>query len=116
MEGMNIVRYPVLKKGATIGVTAPSSGVNNELHELIKLACNRMDNKGYRVICGDTVRTQFKAKSSPAKQRADELNRMISDDSIDIIVPPWGGELLIEILEHVDFDAIPEKWALGYSC
>jgi muramoyltetrapeptide carboxypeptidase LdcA involved in peptidoglycan recycling len=109
------MRYPILVPGATIGVTAPSSGVPSNLHELIQLACKRMEKKGYTVNCGDTVWTQFKAKSAPAKQRADEFNSMMSDDSIDIIVPPWGGELLIEILEHVDFDAIQEKWVLGYS-
>lgn len=109
------MRYPILVPGATIGVTAPSSGVPSNLHELIQFACKRMEKKGYTVNCGDTVWTQFKAKSAPAKQRADEFNRMMSDDSIDIIVPPWGGELLIEILEHVDFDAIQEKWVLGYS-
>lgn len=109
------MRYPVLVPGATVGVTAPSSGVPNSLHELIKLACKRMEKKGYTVNCGDTVWTQFKAKSAPANRRADEFNTMMRDERIDIIIPPWGGELLIEILEHVDFGAICEKWILGYS-
>lgn len=109
------MRYPVLKKGARIGVTAPSSGVQAELHDLIKLASKRMKNMGYKIICGDTVWTQSKAKSAPARRRADEFNKMMSDTSIDIIIPPWGGELLIEILEHVDFDSMREKWILGYS-
>ncbi|HAW88208.1 MAG TPA: LD-carboxypeptidase, partial [Enterococcus sp.] len=29
--------------------------------------------------------------------------------------PPWGGELLIEILDSVDFDALQPKWIVGYS-
>src|SRR5690606_22839346 len=34
---------------------------------------------------------------------------------IDAIIPPWGGELLIEILEYLDFNKIEPKWILGYS-
>ena len=41
-----MVRYPSLKEGATIGVTAPSSGVKVELHDLIKLSSNRMADEG----------------------------------------------------------------------
>ncbi len=98
-----MIKYPSFSKGATIGVTAPSSGVGAELHDMFKLSCSRMEEKGFSVICGDTVWTQHKAKSSPAKKRADEFNEMMSNDQIDIIIPPWGGELLIEILEHIDF-------------
>jgi muramoyltetrapeptide carboxypeptidase len=40
---------------------------------------------------------------------------MMADSGIDLIIPPWGGELLIEILDLVDFDRETEKWILGYS-
>lgn len=96
-------------------MTAPSSGVQSDLHGLLKQSCNRLEKDGYRVICGDTVWTQFKAKSSPAKQRADEFNKMMRDENIHMVMPPWGGELLIEMLEYVDFSAMGEKWILGYS-
>lgn len=109
------MRYPVLKTGATIAVTAPSSGVQSELHNMFKRAYARMEEMGFHVMCGDTVWTQNKAKSSPAKVRADEFNKMVQNNNIDIIIPPWGGELLIEILEYVDFKNLPEKWILGYS-
>lgn len=32
-----------------------------------------------------------------------------------MIFPTWGGELLIEILDFVDFDALQPKWIVGYS-
>lgn len=98
-----------------MGITAPSSGVRNDMHEMFKLACSQMESRGYSIVCGDTVWTQDKAKSAPAKQRADEFNTMMQNEQIDIVIPPWGGELLIEILEHVDFDNIQPKWILGYS-
>ncbi|MED2941241.1 LD-carboxypeptidase [Bacillus swezeyi] len=110
-----MIRYPFLKERATIGVTAPSSGMPHELHELLKAACERMEKMGFSVICGDTVWSQNKAKSAPAKKRAEEFNRMMRCEDIDFIFPPWGGELLIETLEYIDFENMKNKWVLGYS-
>ncbi|MFC5530943.1 S66 family peptidase [Cohnella yongneupensis] len=110
-----MIRYPYLEEGATIGVTAPSSGVGVELHDLIDLSCSRMKAKGYDVIVGETVWTQRKAKSAPARLRAGEFNEMMSNDRIGLIIPPWGGELLIEVLEFLEFERFKPKWILGYS-
>ncbi|GMK48130.1 hypothetical protein PghCCS26_52600 [Paenibacillus glycanilyticus] len=85
-----MIRYPQLQKGAVIGVTAPSSGIGTELHQMLKHAICRMEDKGYRMVHGDTVWTQHKAKSAPATARAAEFNRMMRDDSIGMIFPPWG--------------------------
>ncbi|MCM3271848.1 S66 family peptidase [Paenibacillus elgii] len=109
------MNYPVFKEAATIGVTAPSSGVPSALHDLVKLSCSRMQSRGFDVVCGETVWTQEKAKSSPAQVRANEFNTMMNNDAIDMIIPPWGGELLIEILEYINFEQLPSKWILGYS-
>ena len=110
-----MIKYPSLQSGATIGVTAPSSGVPAELHNLLRQARSRMEAKGYAMVFGDTAWAQDKAKSAPARVRADEFNKMIGDEQIDLIIPPWGGELLIEILELIDFGKIQDKWILGYS-
>lgn len=40
---------------------------------------------------------------------------MMQNDAIHVIIPPWGGELLIEMLEHTDFRKIKNKWVMGYS-
>lgn len=110
-----MIKYPSIKEGATIGVTAPSSGVPKELHSLLETACNRMKSKGYEIICGDTAWTQEKVRSSPAQIRGREFNKMMQDENIHLIIPPWGGELLIEMLEYIDFEEMQNKWVLGYS-
>lgn len=63
---IQVIQYPLLEKGMTIGVTAPSSGVEKPLHHLLEQAVNRLESKGFRVVCGQTVWTQNKAKSAPA--------------------------------------------------
>lgn len=72
-----MIRYPFLEERATIGVTAPSSGVPKELHGLVEAACNRLKSKDFDVICGNTIWTQIKVRSSSAKNRADEFNKMM---------------------------------------
>lgn len=110
-----MIRYPHLKQHATIGVTAPSSGVEKELHHLITSAQESFKREGHVLVIGETAWMQNKSKSAPAKQRATEFTSMMQNPEIDMILPPWGGELLIEILENLDFEQLPEKWALGYS-
>ncbi|OQM46155.1 LD-carboxypeptidase [Anoxybacillus sp. UARK-01] len=110
-----MIEYPFLRKGATIGITAPSSGVKPALHPMLRGACERIEKKGYKVVCGETVWTQEKAKSAHAKKRVNEWMDMMQNEKIDLIIPPWGGELSIEILEELDFAKINKKWILGYS-
>ncbi|MDO4927233.1 MAG: LD-carboxypeptidase, partial [Turicibacter sp.] len=109
------MRYPVLKRNSIIGMTAPSSGVPEVLHGLVRECCKRMEQRGYKVIVGETTWTQYKAKSADASERAIEFQCMMQDEGIDLVVPPWGGELVLEILDKIDFSKIPEKWVLGYS-
>lgn len=110
-----MIRYPLLGKNTTIGVTAPSSGVAEEHHLLLEMAIKSMEEKSFHVVTGKTLWTQDKEKSAPARERADEFNQMMKDENIQMIFPPWGGELLIEILDSVDFDALQPKWIVGYS-
>ncbi|MEK5232330.1 S66 peptidase family protein [Lysinibacillus sp. FSL K6-0232] len=110
-----MIKYPTLEKGATIGVTAPSSGVPSELHHLLQSAFNSVESKGFTIICAETAWTQDKARSASAQKRAEEFNQMMLREDIQLIMPPWGGELLIETLEYIDFDHMQSKWVLGYS-
>lgn len=109
-----MIQYPILPNNFTIGVTAPSSGVEPELHHLIDAVKNKfyLDNQ---IIIGNTTFTQHKAKSADANTRANELNNFLQNENIDIIIPPWGGELAIEVLDKIDYEALQNKWILGYS-
>jgi len=109
------MKYPILKMNSTVGVTAPSSGVDEGFHSLLKESQERLERDGFNVIMGETVWTQVKVRSAPAQKRATELQMMMEDKGIDLIIPPWGGELLIEILDKLDFSKLTPKWILGYS-
>ncbi|OIU71952.1 S66 family peptidase [Rossellomorea aquimaris] len=110
-----MITYPYLNTRSKIGVTAPSSGVPSELHNLLRQSAARLEEKGYSLSFGETVWTQEKARSADAEKRAAEFMKMMDDESIEVIMPPWGGELLIEILDFLDFEKMKAKWVLGYS-
>ncbi|MCL2558972.1 MAG: LD-carboxypeptidase [Turicibacter sp.] len=109
------MKYPSLKKKATIGVTAPSNGLDEAFHPWLNAAKVRLEREGFKVVIGETAWTQEKARSAPTQKRASELQAMMTDPNIDLIVPPVGGELAIEILEQLDFTKFTPKWLLGYS-
>lgn len=110
--------YPKnLSEGSTIGVTAPSSGVLPKFEKRLEIACAHKVSLGYNVRLGKCLFGNNKEVSAPAKERAADLMAMFEDPEIDAIIPPWGGELLIEIYPYLDFDLIAKnpKWICGYS-
>ncbi len=111
-----MIRYPeALKKGQTIGVTATSSGVESELHHLLRKAAHQFEQRGYAVKLGETVWTDEKLTSAPKEIRHAEFMEMMGDDDVHAVIPPWGGEFLSEILPLVNFNKLSAKWIMGYS-
>ena len=115
---MKSIVYPSsLKPGGIVGVTAPSSGIAPDLEERLQFCIDYARGFGYDVRLGDCLRSTGIVSAS-AQARAAELTRMLLDDDIAIIVPPWGGELLINILPLLDFAVLAmakPKWLVGYS-
>jgi len=111
-----MIRYPKpLKTAGTIGITAPSSGVPEALHPILTGGIEQFKRRGFKVEVGKTPWTQEKAASAEVSLRASELNSMLQNPDIDSIIPPWGGEILMEILPLIEWEQIQPKWVLGYS-
>jgi muramoyltetrapeptide carboxypeptidase LdcA involved in peptidoglycan recycling len=115
---MTSITYPPpLRPGDTIGVTAPSAGVGPDLETRLQFCYRTLRDMGYRVREGRCLRGD-RMVSAPAADRARELAGMLLDDAVRAVVPPWGGELLIDILPLLDFGALAAarpKWIVGYS-
>ena len=111
-----MIRYPKpLQLGETIGVTALSSGVPEPLHHLVHNAKRQFERRGFHVHVGDTVWTEYKSASTSKATRVTELMAMFKSQDINAIIPPWGGEILLEIMPLINWDEINPKWILGYS-
>ena len=112
------MRYPrPLRPGDTIGVTAPSSGVATALRPRLDHNVAWLRARGYDVRVGECLGGD-RVVSAPKEQRADELMAMLRDPDVRAIVPPWGGELGIDLLDQLDWREIATfepTWAVGFS-
>ena len=109
------VRPPALQKGDTIGLVAPA-GIVYEEKEFERMQKN-LEEFGLKVKFGEHVRKRRAYFSGTDLQRAEDLNRMFADDSIDGIMAVRGGWGCARILPHLDFDMISNnpKVYCGFS-
>lgn len=112
------MRFPSpLQPGDRIGVTAPSAGIAPALRPRLEVAVRSLEERGYEVVLGDCLGADG-VVSAPRAARAAELTAMLSDPSIRAVVPPWGGELAIDLLGALDWSALAEAeptWLVGFS-
>ena len=112
------LRFPApLRPGDRIAVTAPSAGVTGASAARIDFCLDWLRGRGYDVVVGECLYGDG-LTSAPAEQRAAELTRMLADPDIHCVVPPWGGETAIDMVDLLDWDALAEAeptWLVGYS-
>jgi muramoyltetrapeptide carboxypeptidase LdcA involved in peptidoglycan recycling len=117
------MKYPkLLQKGDTIGICAPSSGVrgvkNYERFERLDKAHENVLAMGYKTIETASVRRSVKCVSADANTRAAEFMSLYENADVAAVIPPWGGEFLMDMLPHLNFEKLsqlPPKWICGYS-
>ena len=114
-----MIRPAFLRKGDLIGVTAPSAGASEPLDKVRFLhAQDMLAERGYATLFTPNTFTDIgDERSSPAEQRARELELLIADRDIRYIVSASGGDYLNEIFEHLDMSGLRDdpKWIQGYS-
>jgi len=113
-----MLRFPApLTRGDKIGVTAPSAGVAGPGAERIEFCVRWLRDAGYEVVVGECMDGSG-INSGPAGARAAELTQMLCDPSIRCVVPPWGGDTAIDLLDLLDWDALATAdptWLVGFS-
>lgn len=106
-----------LVPGDVVGVTSPSSGVPESLHDRLEVSLGAVRAAGFEIEMGACMDGSGLVSAPPA-DRALEFQRMLLDPSIRAVVPPWGGELAIDLLELLDWSAIADAkptWVVGFS-
>ncbi len=109
--------YPkFLKPGDTIGICAPSKGIDPE-DKTFDLALDYLK-KDYKIVETENVRTGL-CPASDVTTRAKDFNELMKNDDIDFIYCASGGDYVLEVLPYLDVDVINEKIAKGktkYFC
>lgn len=115
------MKYPVfLKEKDTIGFVAPSFGCNIEPYRTaFDNALLKWKALGYGIDLGPNCYAGDGVGISSAPEACGrELTEYYLSRKNNCLISCGGGELMCEILEYVDFDAIREaqpKWYMGYS-
>lgn len=108
-----MIRYPKIEDQMKIAVTAPSSGLIPEFYHYMEELQQQAEKKHWQIEIGQTAYQQDRVRSTDAKTRADELNHYLQSEDFNCLIPPWGGELLIEVLDNIAYDKIQPKWLMG---
>ncbi len=114
----SVVRFPEpLRPGDLIGVTSPSSGADGAAADRVEFCVRWLEERGHPVRVGECMDGATHI-SAPKQARAAELTAMLRDPEIRAVIPPWGGETAIDLLDQVGWDALAEAeptWLVGWS-
>jgi muramoyltetrapeptide carboxypeptidase LdcA involved in peptidoglycan recycling len=106
-----------LRPGDRIGVTSPSAGVHGPAAARIDFCVAWLREAGFDVVVGDLM-DGTGITAGPAADRAAELTAMLCDPTIRCVIPPWGGETAIDLVDLLDWDALAAAeptWLVGFS-
>ena len=106
---------PPLRRGDTIGLVSPSSPVDEPLN--LQLAQEVMEALGFTVRTGAHYADRRGHLAGNDAERADDLNAMFADRSVNGIVCVRGGSGAARLLPLLDYPMIRRnpKVLLGYS-
>jgi muramoyltetrapeptide carboxypeptidase LdcA involved in peptidoglycan recycling len=113
-----VTRFPrPLVPGDTVAVTAPSSGVGHALRPRLEVALRSLRDRGFEVVVGACMSGDV-VRSAPKEERAAELVDFLCDPAVAAVVPPWGGELAVDLVDQLDWERLAgaePTWLVGWS-
>ena len=115
------MRYPdFINSNSSIGLPAPSFGCTTEpYYTALNHMMEVMREKGHLLYPGtNSFKDDGVGISTNPHDCGGELTAMYLDDGIDMLISCGGGELMCEVLDYIDFEAIKSakpKWFMGYS-
>ena len=87
-----------------IGIVAPSFFIEKEQN--FANGIKYLENMGAKITFSEHVFSKHFNTTTTAARRANDINMMFADKSIDVIMATDGGCRAIEVLEHLDYDLI----------
>ena len=108
------VRPPSLKPGDTIGIVAPAGPFDPDKFMKGKAVLESM---GFQTIFDDSIFQKNGFLAGTDFQRADQVNHLFADPSVQAIICARGGYGSMRILSLLDFETIQKnpKIFLGFS-
>ena len=110
----NPVRPPYLKKGDTIGITAPAGYITAEE---IQSAVSKIEEWGYKIKIGETIGKRDFTFGGTDEERVKDFQQMLDDPKIKAIICARGGYGAIRIIDKLNWEKLKTrpKWIIGFS-
>lgn len=111
------MKAPKLKDGLTVGIFSSSSPVSATVPVRYNRGKAYLEAKGIRVIDGSLYGKQDHYRSGSIKERADEFNRLLYNDDVQVLMASIGGYNTNSILPYIDYKYLRQhpKIIIGYS-
>lgn len=109
-----MIKPPRLRPGDTIGIAAPASAFDEDA---FSMGIRRIQDAGYRIFFRPDIFSRSNYLAGADARRADELNSLFADRSINAIFCARGGYGSQRILPMLDQETIRKnpKIFMGYS-
>jgi len=105
---------PYLVKGDKISIVSTARKISKE--EILP-AQIKLEEWGLDVVLGDNLFKEQNQYAGTDKERIDDFQSMIDDDSVKAIICARGGYGTVRIIDKIDFSNFVKKpkWIIGYS-
>lgn len=106
-----------LNGDVTIGVFSSSSPISATVPVRYERGVRYLESQGFKVINGELYGKKDGYRSGTIKERADEFNKLLYNDDIQILMASIGGNNTNSILPYIDYEYLKAhpKVIVGYS-
>lgn len=105
---------PFLKTGDTIGITCPAGPLDSSS---IQPCFRALKQWGLNYKLGKTVDKRWQRFGGTDKERTDDLQELLDDDSVNAILFGKGGYGTMRVIDDINWEKFKQKpkWLVGYS-
>lgn len=106
-----------LKIGDSIGFFSPSSPITYTCPKRFERGKKYLEDKGFNIVEGNLTNKYDFYRSGSIKERAEELNNLITNKEVKCIMSTIGGMNSNSILPYIDYESFRKnpKIVVGYS-
>lgn len=102
-----------LKAGDKVAIVCPASFIRGNIDVAVKI----LESWGLEVLLGKTVTAAYHQFAGDDRERAEDLQWALDDESIKAVFAARGGYGCVRIIDQLDFSLFEKqpKWLVGFS-
>lgn len=106
-----------VNKNLSIGVFSSSSPISATVPVRYNRGKEYLESKGIRIVDGNLFGKRDYYRSGGIKERADEFNRLLYNEDVQVLMAAIGGNNTNSILPYIDYEYLKHhpKIIIGYS-